>query len=141
WPVQQQFNEIMANLRHAIDLYIEICDFPGTNNPVGEGAASNALAVISIIDTSVTNLRARLNELIPDRLDEIGPDECLLIFRNRAEILKIVQQGAIYRHSFAPNDRAVGFCFVATAGQLIQVQVLRLSGNASPIIAVRPFDN
>ena len=141
WPVQQQFNEIMANLRQAIDLYIEICDFPGTNNPVGEGAASNALAVISIIDTSVTNLRARLNELIPEGLDDIGPDECLLIFRNRAEILKIIQQGAIYRQFFAPNDRAVGFCFEGTAGQVVQVQVLRLSGNASPIIAVSPFDN
>jgi hypothetical protein len=141
WPVQQQFNEIMANLRQAIDLYIEICDFPGTNNPVGEGAASNALAVISIVDTTVTNLRARLNELIPEGLDDIGPDECLLIFRNRAEILKIVQQGAIYRQFFAPNDRAVGFCFEGVAGQVIQVQVLRLSGNASPIIAVSPFDN
>src|SRR5690606_9475806 len=45
------------------------------------------------------------------------------------------------RQTFAPNDRAVGFCFEGTAGQVVQVQVLRLSGNASPIIAVSPFDN
>jgi hypothetical protein len=140
WPVQQQFNEIMANLRQAIDLYIEICDLPGTNNPVGEGAASNALGLISVIDTAVTNLRRRLDELLPSDL-EVGPDECLLIYRNRAEILKVVPQGTIVRHTFTPNDRAVGFCFDGQAGQVIQVQVLRLKGNASPLIAVSPFDN
>lgn len=140
FPIQQQFNEAMANLRQAIDLYIEICNFPGTNNPVGEGAASNALGLISIVDTAFANLRRRLNELLPEDRD-LGPDECLLVFRNAAEILKIIPQGAIQRQTFAPNDRASGFCFDAQAGQTIQIQVLRLKGNVNPIIAVSQLDN
>jgi len=140
FPIQQQFNEAMANLRQAIDLYIEICDFPGTNNPVGEGAASNALALVAVVDQGFANLRARLNELIPGDL-EVGPDECLLLFRNTGEILKILPIGTIKRQFFAPNDRAVGFCFDGTAGLIIQVQVLTISGNVSPIVAVSQFDN
>lgn len=140
FPIQQQFNEAMANLRQAIDLYIEICDFPGTNNPVGEGAASNALALVAVVDQGFANLRARLNELIPGDL-EVGPDECLLLFRNAGEILKILPIGTIKRQFFAPNDRAVGFCFDGTAGLIIQVQVLTISGNVSPIVAVSQFDN
>lgn len=140
FPIQQQFNEIMVNLRQAIDLYIEICDLPGTNNPVGQGAASNALGLISVIDTAVTNLRARLLEIIPNEF-EVGPDECLLIYRNTAEILKLISQDAIYRHSFTPYDRAVGFCFDAQQGQQIQAQVLRLKGTSNPLIAISPFDN
>ncbi|MBK8135125.1 MAG: SH3 domain-containing protein [Chloroflexi bacterium] len=140
FPVQQQFNEIMANLRQIIDLYIEICDFPGTNNPVGEGAASNALALMNVIDTAVARLRTRLNELLPSDL-EPGPDECLLLFRNRAEILKLIPIGTVLRQKFTPDDMASGFCFEAAQGQVIQVQVLRIKGNANPIVAISQLDN
>ncbi len=139
-PIQEKFNIAMANLRQAIDLFIEICNLPGTGNPVGQGAASNALALIALVDQQFADLRTKLRELIPPDL-EAGPNECLLIYRQRAEILPLVSIGQIYRKFLAPNDRAIGFCFDATAGQTLAVEMLRISGNISPIIAVSPFDN
>lgn len=139
-PIQESFNAAMAGLRQAIDLFIEICNLPGTGNPVGEGAASNALALIATVDQRFADLRAKLRELIPPDL-EPGPDECLLIYRQKAEILKIINIGQIYRQFLAPNDRAVGFCFEATQGQTLAVELLRISGNVSPLIAVSAFDN
>lgn len=139
-PIQETFNSAMANLRQAIDLFIEICNLPGTGNPVGQGAASNALGLVAVVDQQFADLRAKLRELIPADL-EPGPNECLLIYRQRAEILPVISIGQIYRKFIAPNDRAMGFCFDATAGQTLAVELLRISGNVSPIIAVSPFDN
>lgn len=139
-PIQEVFNLAMADLRQAIDLFIEICNLPGTGNPVGQGAASNALALVARIDQRFADLRAKLRELIPPDL-EPGADECLLIYRQKAEILKVIQTAQIYRQFLAPNDRAVGFCFDARAGQTFAVELLRISGNVAPIIAVSAFDN
>lgn len=95
---------------------------------------------MNIIDTAVARLRTRLNELLPSDL-EPGPDECLLIFNNRAEILKLIPIGTIMRQKFTPDDMAAGFCFEAAQGQVIQIQVLRIKGNANPIVAVSQLDN
>jgi uncharacterized protein YraI len=139
FPIQEEFNQAMGNLRQAIDMFIEICDQPGTTNLVGEGAASNALGLIAVIDQDFADLRRKLNELIPDLT--VGPDECLLIFRNRAEVLPLIQPNQIIRTEIKPNDRALGFCFDAPPGLTLSFQILRLSGNASPFIAISPFDN
>ncbi|MCU0463709.1 MAG: SH3 domain-containing protein [Anaerolineae bacterium] len=139
-PIQEVFNLAMADLRQAIDLFIEICNLPGTGNPVGQGAASNALALVARIDQRFADLRDKLRELIPPDL-EPGPNECLLIYRQKAEILGVIQTGQIYRQFLAPNDRAVGFCFDALAGQTFAVELLRISGNVAPIIAISSFDN
>jgi len=138
--IQETFNNAMANLRQAIDLFIEICNLPGTANPVGQGAASNALALIALVDQQFADLRTKLRELIPPDL-EPAADECLLIYGQRAEILKVINIGQIYRRFLAPNDRAIGFCFDATAGQTLAVEMLRISGNISAIVAVSAFDN
>jgi hypothetical protein len=139
-PIQESFNRAMADLRQAIDLFIEICNLPGTGNPVGQGAASNALALIARADQTFADLRAKLRELTPPDF-EPGPDECLLIYQQKAEILKLVNTNTIYRNFLAPNDRAIGFCFDATAGQTFAVELLRISGNVAPLIAVASFDN
>lgn len=139
-PLQRDFNDAMANLRLAIDLFVEACNQPGFGNPVGEATIIGALNAVNLADRQFADLRARLRELIPpDR--EPGPNECLFTFNLRSEILPVINLGQIVRTPLTLEKRAAGFCFDAPAQQNLALLVLVIKGNARPLVAVSPFDN
>lgn len=139
-PLQRDFNDAMANLRLAIDLFIEACNQPGTGNPVSQATVIGALGVVNVVDRQFNDLRARLRALIPPER-EVGPDECLFIFRNRSEILPVISVGQIVRTRLSFDKRTAGFCFDALAQQNLTLLALVISGNTQPLFAVSPFDN
>lgn len=140
-PLRTQFNDAMFNLRYAIDLFIAACEQPGTVNPVGQAQATGALEVVSLADRQFADLRRQLNELIPSP-EELGAGECLLSFGGAVEILPVIGVGQLVIDSLTPQQRAVGYCFDATEGQTLLVDLLQKpGGNASFLITVSPFDN
>ncbi len=140
-PLQDDFNEAMANLRYAIDLFIQICNLPGTGNPVGQATVQGALGIVNTADSQFQTLRARLHELIPpDRV--AGPNECTLTYNGRTDILPLVQQNVIVFDSFLPDKFITGYCFDAFAGQTLAVQTLQFpDSNIVHFLAVSPLDN
>lgn len=139
-PLQRDFNDAMANLRLAIDLFIEACNQPGLGNPVGEATIIGALGVVNTVDRQFADLRNRLRALIPpDR--EPGPNECLFVFRDRAAILPVIGVGQVARIQLNPRTRSAGFCFDAFVTQNLTIQVLVIKGQARPLVATSTFDN
>lgn len=140
-PIQTLFNDAMANVRNAIDLFIEVCNQPGTNNPVGQATVIGALNIVAVADSQFTELRRRIAELIPpDR--ELADDECLFAFGGGIDILKIITFSQLVTDSFNPQKTATGFCFDAAQGQNIIVEIYqRQGGNINFIVSVSPFDN
>lgn len=140
FPLQSKFNDAMYNLRLAIDLFIEVCNQPGTGNPVSQATVIGALNAVNLADRQFAELRAEIAPLLPpDR--EPGPDECLLVFRDRAAILSVIQIGQIVRVPITVKDRSAGFCFDALPEQNLTIQVIRIDGDIEPLVAVSPFDN
>lgn len=140
FPLQTKFNDAMFNVRHAIDLFIEACNQPGNGNPVGVATVQGALGVVNLADTQFADLRRTLNELIPpDR--QPGPNECLLTFGGKSEILPVIQAGVIYYASFEVRKVAIGACFDPIGGRRYMFQALQTSGNARLLVSVSPLDN
>lgn len=135
------FNDAMANVRRAIDLFIDACNQPGGGNPVGVATVSGALETVALADAQFAELRRRLADLIPpDRV--AGPGECLLTFNGATDILTQIVQNQIYPAVITDDDRILGFCFDATQGEVLQVAVTRaLNSNLQPFVAVAPLDN
>jgi hypothetical protein len=140
-PLQRDFNDAMFNLRRAIDLFIEVCNQPGTGNPVGQATVIGALEAVNLADRQFVYLRQRLKDLIPpDR--EIGPDECLFTWRTSQEILKIIGLGQIVRQTFTPQDRTFGYCIDLPTAVPLAIQTLSIKGtNPAPLVVLAPFDN
>jgi uncharacterized protein YraI len=140
-PLSVTFNDAMFNVRRAIDLFIEACNQPGTQNPVGQATVIGALETIALADRQFADLRRRLQELIPpDR--EVGPGECLFVFRNEFDILRIISIGELVFDEFSPRRVVTGFCFDAIAGQSLLFETIQLPGsNVVHLLSVSPFDN
>ncbi len=141
-PLQNDFNIAMANVRLAIDLWIEACSQRtlNTNAVVGEATVQGALNAIQISDGQFADLRRRLNELIPPIL-EVGPDQCLFTFQNQTDILQRIHIGEVITDSLTPRNTSTGYCFDAAVGQSLRFEVLQLKGNIRPLLAISPFDN
>jgi len=138
-PLQRDFNDAMANIRLAIDLFITVCDQPGGGNPVGQATVAGALEAVNAADALFASLRQRLDELIPE---EPGPNECLLTFNGKAEVLPIIQIGQLYLEEFTPRDFVTGYCFDATAGQVLNFQALPAPGSTVSLFAsISPLDD
>jgi len=118
----RDFNDAMFNVRAAIDLFIQVCNQPGTGNPVGQATAQGALDTINVAETQFVDLRQRLDALIPSF--EVGPDECLLSFNNKQEILPLVNINAIFLDEFTRRMNARGYCFNGIEGQVLNIQTL-----------------
>jgi uncharacterized protein YraI len=140
-PLVRDFNDAMFNLRKAIDLFIEVCNQPGTGNPVGQANVIGALEAVNLADRQFVFLRQRLSDLIPpDR--ELQPDECLFTYRTQQEILRIIGLGQIVRVTFTPQERTQGFCIDLPTGIGLAFQSLSIRGtNPAPLIVLTPFDN
>lgn len=140
-PLQITFNDAMTNTRLAIDLFIEVCNQPGTGNPVGTATVQGALDTINLAQAQYARVRARLLELLPpDRLP--GADECVLSYNGQVEILPLLTAGVIYADSAAGGNATTGYCFDALAGETYRFEVLQLPGsNLIPFISISPLDN
>ncbi len=141
FPLGEDFNTAMANLRHAIDLFIEVCNQPGLGNPVGVATVQGALGTVNTADGLFASLRGRLNELIPpDRV--AGENECLLTYNGQFDILPVIQTGVIYMDSFEPDNYATGYCFDVAEGRVLFIQTLQLpESNIVHFMSVSPLDN
>lgn len=139
-PLLRDFNDAMFNLRQAIDLFIEVCNQPGTANPVGQGTVSGALGIVNLADQQFGSLRGRLIALIPDLT--LAPDQCLLLYNNKIEKLPLVNLGVIYTDEFTRRVTARGYCFNGLENQVINVQTLPIPpAEISMFVAVSALDN
>lgn len=139
-PLQTDFNNAMTGVREAIDLFIQVCNQPGTGNPVGQATVQGALNILNESDQLFAMLRQRLNELIPDLTP--GGNECLLVFNRSVEILPQIQFGTIYGDSISRRTYARGYCFEGIEGQLINLQVLPIPPSELKLfLAISSFDN
>jgi SH3-like domain-containing protein len=122
-PLQDSFNDAAFNIRQAIDLFIQVCNQPGTGNPVGQATIEGALTIINTAEQQLDFLRSRLDELIPDDRNP-GPEECRLVYNGRAEILPLIRLGVIYQDEFTRRQRVKGYCFNGVEGMVLNLQTL-----------------
>lgn len=140
-PLMIQFNDAMYNVRYAIDLFIDACNQPGLQNPVGQATVIGALNTVALADKQFAELRKRLNELIPPER-EIGEGECLLSFRSEVDILPVITLETVVLDNFSPRRIATGYCIDLLAGMTVQFETLQLqNSNAIHLLSVSPFDN
>ncbi|MFW5749058.1 MAG: SH3 domain-containing protein [Chloroflexota bacterium] len=140
-PLRQQFNDAMFNLRYAIELFIQVCEQPGTQNPVGQATVIGALDVVSLADRLFADLRRQLNDLIPPPA-ALGEGECLLSFAGAVDVLPVLPIGQLDVQEFTPRDYAVGYCFDATEGQVLNFETLQTpESNGLLLLTVSPLDN
>lgn len=141
YQVYTDFNDAMANVRQAIDLYIEVCNQPGTANPVGQATVQGALNIINVADDQFASLRTRLFALIP-QIGTVGPDQCLLEFKNKSEIVPLVQMGVIYGDEFTRRTYARGYCFNGLQNQVVHFQALPIpNAELKLFVAISPMNN
>jgi len=140
-PLIKLFNDAMFNVRRSIDLYIEVCNQPGLENPVGQATVIGALETVALADQQFAELRARLTDLLPpDR--ELGPDECLFAFGNRAQILPVIDIGELVITELDARTRSAGYCIDLVVGQTIIIESLQFpDSNLALIVGLSPFDN
>ncbi|MDX1991671.1 MAG: SH3 domain-containing protein [bacterium] len=140
-PLQRLFNDAMFNLRRSIDLFIEVCNQPGTGNPVGQATVIGALEVLALVDSQFAELRGRLLELIPPD-QEIGPNQCLFQFQTQFDVLPVIAPGQLIFDSFSREQIATGYCIDLFQGQSIIIETLQRPPNSSPhFIVFTAFDN
>jgi hypothetical protein len=140
-PLRIQFDDAMFNVTRAIELFIEACDQPGTQNLVGPAQVQGALEIVSLADRQFLDLRRQLNELIPADA-EVGPNECIFGFAGAVDILPVISLGQIIAESFDPRNIAVGYCFDAFEGQTLFLEVVQTeNSNGNLLATISPFDN
>lgn len=139
-PLRVDFNSAMANVRLAIDLWIEACGFPQPpSGVVGEATVIGALNAIQAADGLFADLRRRITALLPSF--ELAADECLFTFDEQFDILKIITQGNLVLDELTPKRTATGYCLDAVAGESLRVEWAQIKGNISPLVSISPFDN
>lgn len=135
-PLLRDFNDAMYNVRLSITLFIEVCNQPGTANPVGQATVSGALGVVNLATSQFDSLRARINALLPP--DDAG---CLLSFNGKFEALPLISIGTIYLDGISSRNYALGYCFDGIEGQEVNLQALPLpDSDMSLFISLSPLD-
>jgi uncharacterized protein YraI len=139
-PLRVDFNSAMANVRLAIDLWIEACGFPQPpSGVVGQATVIGALNTIQAADGLFADLRRRITALLPSF--ELGADECLFTFQEQFDILKIITQGNLVLDELTPRKNATGYCLDAVAGESLRIEWAQITGNIVPLVSISPFDN
>jgi len=142
-PLRVLFNDAMFNIRRALDLYIDVCNQPGLQNLVGQGTVIGALDAVALADRQFSELRLRLDELIPADLSA-GDGECLFSYNGDAQILPVISVGQRVDDYFNARERryATGYCFDAVEGQVIVVETAQQrDSNIVHQVSVSPFDD
>ncbi len=141
YPLNTDFNDAMAALRQAIDLFIDVCrSQQPTDGLVGQPVVQNALDAINRADTLFVTLRQRLAALLPAS-GPVGDDECLFTFQNRSQIVPRLRLNEAQLTHLTARNFVTGFCFDAGVGQSLKLQALRFTGNAAPRLTVSAFNN
>lgn len=136
----QTFNDAAFNTRQAIDLFIAVCNQPGTGNPVGQATVIGALDFINTAEQQFASVRQRLEALIPEF--QLEPDECLVDYNRRAEVLPVIELDVIYLDEFTGRLNARGYCFDALATQLLDFQTLPIPPSELEIfISLSPLED
>lgn len=134
------FNDAMFNTRQVVDLFIEVCNQPGTANPVGQATVQGALDIINLAEQQYASLRQRLLELIPSL--EAGPNECLLTYNRKSEVIPRINLNTIYLDSFTRRTIARGYCFDALEFQVLDIQTLPIPPSELEIfVSLSPMDD
>jgi len=137
-PLIADFNDAMFNVRLSIDLFIQVCNLPGTANPVGRATVEGALGVINLGDAQFASLRERLNGLLPPVGDGT---QCTLSYNGKVELLPLINLGTIYLDKLSSRSYAVGYCFDGLQGQVINMQALPLpNSNIAVFASLSPLD-
>lgn len=142
-PLRILFNDAMFNVRRAIDLYIDVCNQPGTRNLVGQGTVIGALDTVALADRQFAELRLRLDELIPGDL-VVGDGECLFTYNAQSQVLPIITIGQRVDDYFNARERryATGYCIDLVEGQVIIVETAQQrNSNIIHQVSVSPFNN
>lgn len=140
-PLRVAFNNAMANVRLAVDLWIEACGQPQPpSGVIGEATVIGALNVIQQADGQIAELRRQLNALIPPDI-QLGPNQCLFTFNEQFDVLPVITLGQLVLDSFSIRKGAAGYCVDANAGDALRVEALRIKGNLQLLLSVSPFDN
>ncbi len=141
FPLQEDFNSIMTNIREAVRLLIESCSFaqPAAGS-VGEGTIALALGQVNEADALFGIVRANIIALLPpDR--PVGENECVFQFETRVQILPRLVNLTPVVVPLDSNERVLGFCFDGTAGQTFRLEALRVRGNIAPTFSISAFNN
>jgi uncharacterized protein YraI len=137
-PLLTDFNDAMTNVRRSIELFIQICNLPGTGNPVGRATVEGALGIVNLADSQFASLRERLNGLLPPVGDGT---QCTLSFNGKVELLPIITLGTIYLDKLSSRSYALGYCFDGLQGQVINLQALPLPNSQLSIFgSLSPLD-
>ncbi|MCS6834867.1 MAG: SH3 domain-containing protein [Anaerolineae bacterium] len=137
-PIQRDFDDAMANIRLAIRLFIEVCNQPGTGNPVGQATVQGALDTVNLAEQQVNSLRGRVQALIPPTA---GANECVLTYAGRTELLPIINVNQLYLETYTRRYFVSGYCFDAPQGKVINIQTLPLpKANVRLFVALSPLD-
>jgi uncharacterized protein YgiM (DUF1202 family) len=137
-PLRVDINNAMFNVRQAIDLFIQVCNQPGTGNPVGRATVEGALGIVNLAQSQLDSLRERIIPLIPP---PIGSDQCLLTFNGRSEVLPLIRLDTIYVDNLDARNYARGYCFDGINGQQINLQLLPLPGSTGNLfVSISPLD-
>lgn len=141
YPVYALFNDSMANVRTAIHAFIDVCNQPGTVNPVGQATVIEALDVVALADAQFVELRRRLNELLPPPIT-FGIGECIFTFANETTVLPVIAIGDVIKDSFSRRKWISGYCFDAIQGETLIFETLQLKNSSVVhLLAVSPFDD
>ncbi len=140
-PILNLFNDSMANVRLAIDLWLEVCGRPQPERGVvSQATVQGALEAINVADAQFAELRARINALLPSPL-EVGPNQCLFTFRSASDVLQLITVGQLITESLDNSRYVAGYCFDANAGESLRFEYLQATGNAQVVLSVSPLDN
>jgi uncharacterized protein YraI len=138
-PLRVDMNDAMYNVRLAIQLFIDVCNQPGTGNPVGRATVEGALGVVNLAQSQFDSLRSRLTALLPP---ELGGDKCLLVYNGRTEVLPVIKTDTIYVDEFTRRNYASGYCFDAVQGQSFNIQTLPIPNSTlSLFLSVSALDS
>lgn len=138
-PLKRDFDDAIFNVRLAIDLFIEVCNQPGTGNPVGQATVRGALDTINLAESQINNLTERVRALLPPITDA---NSCLLAYQGRTEALPVINLNQLYLETFSRKQFTTGYCFDATQGQQINLQTLPLpESNVELFVSISPLDN
>ena len=137
-PIQRDFDDAMANVRLAIRLFIEVCNQPGTGNPVGQATVQGALDTVNLAEQQINSLRGRVEALIPPTP---GANDCVLTYAGRTELLPIIAINQLYLETYTRRYFVSGYCFDAPQGKVINIQTLPLpKANVRLFVALSALD-
>lgn len=139
-PLQADFNAAMGHIRAAIDAFIDICSRPQPpEGYVGQAVVTQALDALNAADGLLASLRGTLTPLVLDVNRVPSEDECRFTYNGQSEIVPRLRIGQVRTATLSAQRYVRGFCFDASVGQSLRLEMIRARGNIHPRAAIAPF--